>query len=97
MRDQALSRFGENVRAVRHAKGWTQEDLAARSGLAVVQVSRVERGAREIRLTTLLRLIQALDVAPAALLDGLLTAEPPQTRLGSVYGRRIQRANEASN
>jgi transcriptional regulator with XRE-family HTH domain len=71
MRDQAINRFGENVRAARQAKGWTQEDLAAESGLAVVQVSRVERGAREIRLTTLLRLLGALDVAPDELLDGL--------------------------
>lgn len=39
--------------------------------LAVVQVSRVERGAREIRLTTLLRLLAALEASPAELLDGL--------------------------
>jgi transcriptional regulator with XRE-family HTH domain len=69
--DAAVKRFGENVRAARLAKGWTQEDLAARSGLAVVQVSRVERGVREIRLTTLLRLLRALDVAPEGLLAGL--------------------------
>jgi transcriptional regulator with XRE-family HTH domain len=66
-----LERFGENVRAARLARGWTQEDLAAQSGLAVVQVSRVERGKREIRLTTLLRLLTALGVQPAELLDGL--------------------------
>jgi transcriptional regulator with XRE-family HTH domain len=67
-----LERFGENVRAARLARGWTQEDLAAQSGLAVVQVSRVERGKREIRLTTFLRLLDALDIAPDALLEGLL-------------------------
>ena len=66
-----LKRFGNNVRAARAARGWTQEDLADRSGLAVVQVSRVERGAREVRLTTLLRLLRALQVSPEELLDGL--------------------------
>jgi len=66
-----IQHFGVNVRAARHARGWTQEDLAARSGLAVVQVSRIERGVREIRLTTLLRLLDALDVAPETLLNGL--------------------------
>ena len=50
---------------------WTQEDLAGHSGLAVVQISRVERGVREIRLTTLLRLVRALEKSPADLLDGL--------------------------
>jgi transcriptional regulator with XRE-family HTH domain len=72
VRDEATGRFGENVRAARSAKHWTQEDLAAKSGLAVVQISRIERGVREIRLTTLVRLLRALDVAPAELLDGLL-------------------------
>jgi transcriptional regulator with XRE-family HTH domain len=69
--DQAVKRFGANVRAAREAKGWTQEDLAGASGLATVQVSRVERGVREIRLTTLLRLIAALETPPDKLLHGL--------------------------
>ena len=66
--DPAVMRFGENVRAARAAKGWTQEELAHKTGLAPVQVSRIERGVREVRLTTLLRLLVALD---ATLLDGL--------------------------
>jgi len=69
--DPAIQRFGENVRQARLARGWTQEDLAGHSGLAVVQVSRVERGAREVRITTLLRLLKALDASPEELLDGL--------------------------
>lgn len=69
--DRATKRLGQNVRAARAAKGWTQEDLAHESGLAVVQVSRVERGAREIRLTTLLKLVRALGVRPDELLGGL--------------------------
>jgi transcriptional regulator with XRE-family HTH domain len=44
----------------------------ARTGLAVVQISRIERGKREIRLTTLVRLLDAFDLPPEALLKGLL-------------------------
>lgn len=69
--EAVLQQFGRNVRAARTARGWTQEDLAHRSGLAVVQVSRVERGKREIRLTTLLRLLDAFDAEPDELLRGL--------------------------
>jgi len=69
--ENALEQFGANVRAARLARGWTQEDLAHETGLASVQVSRIERGKREIRLTTLLRLLRALDVPPEKLLDGL--------------------------
>lgn len=69
--DRDVERFGENVRAARKARGWTQEELAHHSGLAPVQISRIERGVREIRLTTLVCLLKALDVHPDLLLDGL--------------------------
>jgi transcriptional regulator with XRE-family HTH domain len=66
----ALTRFGANVRAARLARGWTQEQLAHETGLASVQISRIERGAREVRLTTLIRLLRALDVPASDLLTG---------------------------
>lgn len=69
--DRAVERFGKNVRQARKAKGWTQEELAHESGLTPVQVSRIERGVREIRLTTLVRLLAALDISPDKLLSGL--------------------------
>lgn len=69
--EATLVRVGQNVRAARLARGWTQEELAYRSGLASVQISRIERGKREVRITTLLRLVQGLDVTAGELLDGL--------------------------
>ncbi len=66
-----LEQFGANVRKARLGRGWTQEDLAHASGLATVQISRIERGVREVRLTTLLRLLKALDVPAATLLKRL--------------------------
>jgi transcriptional regulator with XRE-family HTH domain len=64
-------KLGEKVREARHERGWTQEDLAGKTGLAEVQISRIERGKREIRLSTLIRLVNALGVAPDELLEGL--------------------------
>jgi len=74
--ERYLQRFGENVRQARHDHGWTQEDLSARTGLAVVQVSRIELGKREIRLSTLIRLLDGLDVQPDTLLKGVLRKDP---------------------
>jgi transcriptional regulator with XRE-family HTH domain len=68
---EPVERFGRNVRAARLAHGWSQEELAHRADLAPVQISRIERGVREVRLTTLVRLITALELPPAELLDGL--------------------------
>jgi transcriptional regulator with XRE-family HTH domain len=47
--------------------------------MAPVDISCVERGIREVRLTTLTRLAAALDVDPRELLDGLheLAETPP--------------------
>jgi HTH-type transcriptional regulator/antitoxin HipB len=67
-------KLGENVRDARKERGWTQEELSARTKLAVVQISRIERGKREIRLSTLIRLLDGLEVAPDVLLDGLYKA-----------------------
>lgn len=70
--DQVVEKLGQNVRAARKRRGWTQEDLAGETGLAVVQISRIERGVREVRLTTLVKLLRALGVPPEELLDGLI-------------------------
>jgi transcriptional regulator with XRE-family HTH domain len=70
--EHSLQRFGTNVRQARLDREWTQEDLAHETGLATVQISRIERGVREIRLTTLIRLLDGLDLPPDKLLDGLL-------------------------
>jgi transcriptional regulator with XRE-family HTH domain len=69
--DKSVREFGKRVRSMREQKQWTQEELADRSGLTSVQISRIERGAREIRLTTLLRLIAAFDAKPDDLLGKL--------------------------
>lgn len=37
-------RFGLAVRALRHRRGWTQAQLAARSGVSQSAISRIERG-----------------------------------------------------
>lgn len=66
--EQAVREFGKRVRAARNDREWTQEELSRQTGLAVVQISRIERGVREVRLTTILRLIDALGVEPNELL-----------------------------
>lgn len=68
----SLQRLGQNVRRARLDRGWTQEDLSRATGLATVQISRIERGKREIRLTTFIRLLDGLGIGADELLEGLL-------------------------
>jgi transcriptional regulator with XRE-family HTH domain len=69
-----LSVFGERVRELRSARGWTSEQLAQESSLTVSSVSNIERALQEPRLSTLLLLIETLDVRSEELLEGITAA-----------------------
>jgi XRE family transcriptional regulator, regulator of sulfur utilization len=61
-------KFGARVRGLRHAREWTQEDLADKAGLNVVQISHLEGGRNEAKLTTILRLAKAFGITASELL-----------------------------
>jgi transcriptional regulator with XRE-family HTH domain len=64
--------FGARVRALRHERGWSQEQLAHAAGLDrtyVGSVERGERGERNIALDNIWLLADTLQVKPADLLD----------------------------
>ncbi|PZF81128.1 helix-turn-helix domain-containing protein [Jiangella anatolica] len=63
-----LDAFGRTVRAARERRGLSQEDLADLAGLHRTYVGAVERGERNVTLTTVARLALALDVAAPELL-----------------------------
>jgi transcriptional regulator with XRE-family HTH domain len=62
------TRFGERLRAVRTKKQISQEALADKAGLHRTYVSSVERGERNVTITTIEKLAKALGVAPADLM-----------------------------
>jgi transcriptional regulator with XRE-family HTH domain len=57
-----------NIRALRHAKGLSQEDLAAECGLHRTYIGSVERGERNVTLSTLEVFALALGVSVTELL-----------------------------
>ncbi|HVU60608.1 MAG TPA: helix-turn-helix transcriptional regulator [Mycobacteriales bacterium] len=72
----ALAEFGNRVRARRNELGLSQEGLADRAGLHWTFVGQVERGRRNLSLHNLLKLAEALQTDPGALVRGL---EPPES------------------
>ena len=62
---------GRNVAALRKEAGYSQEELAFRADVHRTEVSLIERGKRDPRLGTLVKLSRALDVAPAILISGV--------------------------
>lgn len=66
----AIARLGHNIVAARQALGLTQEDVYRRSDVHPVELSRIEHGKRDVRVSTLLRLARALETTPEELLRG---------------------------
>jgi transcriptional regulator with XRE-family HTH domain len=89
--------FGRNLRHARKARELTQEELGFLAGLDRTEISLLERGKREPRLATLLKLASALDVGPEALSRGIRwlpkagqfeigLSEPPGVDSGAEHG-----------
>lgn len=64
-------RFAENLTRLRHAAGFSQEELAARAAVHRTQVTPMEGGQRLPRLETLVKLVGALEISSDALLEGI--------------------------
>jgi transcriptional regulator with XRE-family HTH domain len=63
------TRLGLNVRRLREAKGWSQEDYADRANIHRTYVSDIERGKRNPTVTVVEKLARPLEVLPGSLLD----------------------------
>jgi len=75
-----MESFGERVLAIRTERGWTRRELARRSGLHEVHLSKVETGERKrLEADTVIALAQALQVSTDYLL-GLTDNPRPRRR-----------------
>ncbi len=66
--EQLIQVLASNVRTLRHAQGVSQEELAAKCGLHRTYVGSVERGERNVTLSTLEVLASVLRVSVPELL-----------------------------
>jgi transcriptional regulator with XRE-family HTH domain len=62
---------GQNIRAIRKRADLTQEALAERSGMHMVEIGRAERGVRDLRISTIAKIAAGLGVPASELLRGV--------------------------
>jgi transcriptional regulator with XRE-family HTH domain len=69
MEDATLVRknLGKRVRSLREKRKWSQEELAHQSGLARSFTGAIERGEKDLRLTTLVKLANTFKISLAQL------------------------------
>jgi transcriptional regulator with XRE-family HTH domain len=63
--------FGVRVRDRRIALGLSQEAAAVRCGIHWTQLGKVERGQRSLRLETIVKIAEGLDIDAGELVSGL--------------------------
>lgn len=64
-----MAELGKNLRAARQNLGLTQEEVAERSGVQAGEISRIERGLRDPKVSTLEKIARALELPAGRLLD----------------------------
>jgi transcriptional regulator with XRE-family HTH domain len=69
MQDQ--ERLGQNMRKLREAKGWSQDEFAHHSGIYRTDVGAIERGERNVTLKTMRTIADTCGVRIVDLLKGL--------------------------
>lgn len=69
--DAASRAFGERMRELRAREGISQDGLARSADIHPTSIGRLERGNREPRLTTILKLADGLGVEPGELVNRL--------------------------
>jgi len=68
---EVVETMGDRIRTLRHAKGWTQQQLGDRVGVSKVAVYQWEVGTTsDIKLKTFLKLVEELGTNPQYLLFG---------------------------
>jgi transcriptional regulator with XRE-family HTH domain len=67
--DPRVGNLGQNLRVARLRLELTQEQVAERSGVHATEVSRIEAGKRDPKVTTVERLAAAVEVPPGRLLE----------------------------
>ena len=62
MHDELLLKIGQSVRYIRIKKNLSQEELAYRAELNINSISTLERGINNIKIKTLYKIAEALNV-----------------------------------
>ena len=83
--------LGQNIRHLRKKEGMTQERLAEKAGIDQKQMSMIESGRVQAKLSTYLRVANALGVSIDHFLADALLIEPEHLPMAVINGDEEQR------
>lgn len=71
MQELDYAKIGMRIRQLRKARGWSQEELAKKSGISMSFLGHIERGTRIMSMETFASLCSVLDANADGLLWGV--------------------------
>lgn len=77
---QTPSQLAAHLRALRTAKGWSQEQLGVKLSLSQARIARIEKDPLNVSVAQLLRVLSALDAKMSVVVD------PKQPDLSVISG-----------
>jgi len=80
-----LAQAGARIRALRESRGLNLHELARLSGISAPALSLIETGKRDLRVSSLYRIAEALRVSAGDLLDGETRAAEPRSAGSAGY------------
>jgi transcriptional regulator with XRE-family HTH domain len=87
-----LDRFGATVKILREERGFTQEELAERSGMTEKHLGEIERGVTEASITAIAGLAEGLQVGLSDLVPKTQRVAPEPPRLSRAQWQSIYNA-----
>ncbi|MFD2114683.1 helix-turn-helix domain-containing protein [Paenibacillus yanchengensis] len=69
--EKLIPLIGANIRLYRLTKGWTQEQLAEAIGSTGSYIGQLERGEKNFRIETIIKIADALEIDTYALLENI--------------------------
>src|SRR3954468_1064469 len=89
---------GQNIRTIRHQRGWSQEDVANRLGISIPAFSKIETGVTDINLSRLEQIANIYEVEVAQLLSlDMEEEEIEPSNLSIIQKKLLDREAEIAN
>ncbi|MGN0466732.1 MAG: helix-turn-helix domain-containing protein [Lachnospiraceae bacterium] len=71
--------IGDKIKQYRHARGFSQEELAFRANISSVYLRQIEKNYKNPTTVTIFNLCKALSISPASLFDDDISVPPSTT------------------
>ena len=89
---------GQNIRTIRHQRGWSQEDVANRLGISIPAFSKIETGVTDINLSRLEQIANIYEVNVTNLISlDAEEVEPQVSNLSIAQKKILDREMEIAN